>query len=448
MNKLILLVFLLVYTSAGAAVNLNNDVTKGLVNDIQQAERALKQTQQSIAKDNAVLQQQLSELEKSVLALQAKTAVARRATDEQTLSLETLQTRLHDWQQQYSYQNNLLQRFMQQQGVKTTTNNTDFAAILALVDTQLAQLSQKSAPQWQLQQLALQDGQLKQLKTLTVGPMHWFADESTNQAGIYQINQGIAQVALNFSTSDSQALLALMQQGQGEVLFDPTLERAMTLQVAQESMLDHIKKGGIWVLPILAFGVFALLIALAKALQLWRLPQILPGLSTRLSHIFSLPAAQASHELQGLQQQAGQAVSSMQHELLAISLNSNIGPSRDDQLFAALLHHKHKLEYWLGAIAITAAVSPLLGLLGTVSGMIETFKLMTLFGAGDAAAVSGGISEALVTTELGLVVAIPALLCHALLSRRAKTYYGELESCAVNLSQLNTDTSSTWQEAA
>jgi biopolymer transport protein ExbB len=404
MNKLILLVFLLVYTSAGAAVNLNNDVTKGLINDIQQAERALKQTQQSIAKDNAVLQQQLSELEKSVLALQAKTAVARRATDEQTLSLETLQTRLHDWQQQYSYQNNLLQRFMQQQGVKTATNNTDFAAILALVDTQLAQLSQKSAPQWQLQQLALQDGQLKQLKTLTVGPMHWFADESTNQAGIYQINQGIAQVALNFSTSDSQALLALMQQGQGE--------------------------------------------ALAKAFQLWRLPQILPGLSTRLSHIFSLPAAQASHELQGLQQQAGQAVSSMQHELLAISLNSNIGPSRDDQLFAALLHHKHKLEYWLGAIAITAAVSPLLGLLGTVSGMIETFKLMTLFGAGDAAAVSGGISEALVTTELGLVVAIPALLCHALLSRRAKTYYGELESCAVNLSQLNTDTSSTWQEAA
>ena len=105
-----------------------------------------------------------------------------------------------------------------------------------------------------------------------------------------------------------------------------------------------------------------------------------------------------------------------------------------------LLHNKHKLDYWLGAIAITAAVSPLLGLLGTVSGMIETFKLMTLFGAGDPAAVSGGISQALVTTELGLVVAIPALLLHALLSRRVKTYYGQLESCGVNLSQLNTQT--------
>ena len=80
--------------------------------------------------------------------------------------------------------------------------------------------------------------------------------------------------------------------------------------------------------------------------------------------------------------------------------------------------------------------------------MIETFKLMTLFGAGDPAAVSGGISEALVTTELGLVVAIPALLCHALLSRRAKTYYGELESCAVNLSQLEQSDTQSLKEVA
>ena len=69
---------------------------------------------------------------------------------------------------------------------------------------------------------------------------------------------------------------------------------------------------------------------------------------------------------------------------------------------------------------------------------IQSLKLMTLFGAGDASAVSGGISEALVTTELGLVVAIPALLMHALLSRKVKTYYGSLESCAVQLSQIST----------
>jgi len=71
-------------------------------------------------------------------------------------------------------------------------------------------------------------------------------------------------------------------------------------------------------------------------------------------------------------------------------------------------------------IAVTAATAPLLGLLGTVSGMIRTFNLITLFGSGDPKPLAGGISEALVTTLFGLVVAIPALILHAFLSRRSQ----------------------------
>jgi len=100
------------------------------------------------------------------------------------------------------------------------------------------------------------------------------------------------------------------------------------------------------------------------------------------------------------------------------------------------MHDKHKLDNYIGAIAITASVAPLLGLLGTVSGMIETFKMMTLFGSGDPEVVSGGIAQALITTELGLVVAIPALVLNALLSRKAKAYYSQLEAFALQLSQL------------
>lgn len=74
----------------------------------------------------------------------------------------------------------------------------------------------------------------------------------------------------------------------------------------------------------------------------------------------------------------------------------------------------------LPVIAITAATSPLLGLLGTVSGMIQTFNLITVFGSGDPKPLAGGISEALITTLFGLVVAIPALILHAFLSRRGQ----------------------------
>ena len=72
--------------------------------------------------------------------------------------------------------------------------------------------------------------------------------------------------------------------------------------------------------------------------------------------------------------------------------------------------------------------------------MIETFRMMTLFGSGDAEVVSGGISQALVTTELGLVVAIPALILNAVLSRKAKAYYSELENFAILLSNANEQT--------
>src|SRR5690606_19716595 len=92
----------------------------------------------------------------------------------------------------------------------------------------------------------------------------------------------------------------------------------------------------------------------------------------------------------------------------------------EEILYERLLHVRPELEKFLPILAITAAAAPLLGLLGTVTGMIKTFNLITVFGTGDAKSLSSGISEALVTTELGLVVAIPALILHGLLLRMAR----------------------------
>jgi biopolymer transport protein ExbB len=80
---------------------------------------------------------------------------------------------------------------------------------------------------------------------------------------------------------------------------------------------------------------------------------------------------------------------------------------------------------------VGAAVAPLLGLLGTVTGMIHTFRLISVFGTGDPRLLSAGISEALITTEAGLVVAIPLLLLHAFLSRRVQRLSEGLETSAI-----------------
>ncbi|MDN3684716.1 MotA/TolQ/ExbB proton channel family protein [Vibrio sinaloensis] len=71
-------------------------------------------------------------------------------------------------------------------------------------------------------------------------------------------------------------------------------------------------------------------------------------------------------------------------------------------------------------LKLLAALAPMLGLLGTVTGMIETFQVITLFGSGDAKVMAGGISTALVTTVMGLVAAMPLLLAHNLLSTQAE----------------------------
>jgi biopolymer transport protein ExbB len=101
-----------------------------------------------------------------------------------------------------------------------------------------------------------------------------------------------------------------------------------------------------------------------------------------------------------------------------------------------LRHEAYKLERTLtrslSAIAVFAAAAPLLGLLGTVLGMIETFDVIAVFGTGNAKAMAGGISVALITTEAGLLVAIPGVLVSSVLRRRSARLRARLrESVAV-----------------
>ena len=99
----------------------------------------------------------------------------------------------------------------------------------------------------------------------------------------------------------------------------------------------------------------------------------------------------------------------------------------DEVMYEELLDAQIKLNSYLPIIQVIAATAPLMGLLGTVTGMIKTFKQITLFGTGDAKSLSEGISEALITTELGLVAAIPSLILYAILSRKSKGILSEME---------------------
>ena len=93
----------------------------------------------------------------------------------------------------------------------------------------------------------------------------------------------------------------------------------------------------------------------------------------------------------------------------------------------------HELERYVSVLGTIAAIAPLIGLLGTVVGMIKVFTAIMLEGTGNAGVLAGGISEALITTAAGLTVAIPAMVCHRYFERRIDSLVIEMESQAVTL---------------
>lgn len=102
----------------------------------------------------------------------------------------------------------------------------------------------------------------------------------------------------------------------------------------------------------------------------------------------------------------------------------------------------HEMERFLSTLGTIAAISPLLGLLGTVVGMIDVFTALMLHGSGDTALLAGGISKALITTAAGLCVAIPAMFFHRMLLRRVDEIAVSMETQAADLLNWLTDVES------
>lgn len=107
------------------------------------------------------------------------------------------------------------------------------------------------------------------------------------------------------------------------------------------------------------------------------------------------------------------------------------------KLDEAIMRESPKLEMGLNLLKLAAAIAPLLGLLGTVTGMIKTFQAMVVYGAGDPQKMANGISEALVTTMLGLIAAIPILIIHSFCSSMARSVQGTLEEQSAGIVARN-----------
>lgn len=193
------------------------------------------------------------------------------------------------------------------------------------------------------------------------------------------------------------------------------------------NLMDQIPKGGPLVWPILALLGLAVLILLERVVFFWRHRIPVASFMAKLSSLIESENWQACRELM----QANSRGLIPQVLLKALPVREQTRTDMENVLQEAILAKIPVVERFLSTLGMLAAIAPLMGLLGTVTGMINTFHVITYYGAGDPRMMSGGISEALVTTMLGLTVAIPIMLVHTLLSRRVETQISTMEEKAV-----------------
>lgn len=193
-------------------------------------------------------------------------------------------------------------------------------------------------------------------------------------------------------------------------------------------MLELIKAGGWVMLPIIALAVLALAIILERFWSLRRKEVLPPGLGEEVRDWAKGRALDPKHvDILRNNSPLG--------ELLAAGLDVRHRPREmiKERIEDVGRHVAHRLERFLNALGTIAAVTPLLGLLGTVLGMIEMFLDILVTGVGDASQLAGGIGQALISTAAGLVVAIPALIFHRTLRGRVTGYIIDMEKQAMAL---------------
>jgi len=189
---------------------------------------------------------------------------------------------------------------------------------------------------------------------------------------------------------------------------DGTRGGILALLVESPTIKDRINQGGIVGYCIIGLGIFGLLIAFVRWIAL-------SSASRKVSAQLKSDSASTNNPLGRV--------------LAAYEANQNADTETIElKLSEAALKEMPDLTKGLLFIKVISVVAPLMGLLGTVTGMIKTFQVITLYGAGDPKMMAGGISQALMTTVLGLVVAIPMVLIHTLVSGQSRKIVNILQS--------------------
>ena len=446
----VLLTFAFLLAVGPALAQSLEDIAARQQSKLEEAMRRLSEQRQRIHDAQIPLAKTLSDLRLEVKKAESALAEQRRVRDSASLSLEQLQQQVSAGRREYEYvsgalfgeftsafksalspaematygeslrEHDLL--LESAEASETEKLKASLAVLSESLDRLDGVLGGKSFPGKALGP----DGGLKSGRFVQVGPLVYFAPESGDIAGWVEETKSLQPRLRPVDKAEADMIRKVATEGAGLLPLDPSLGDAVALADTRETVREHLEKGGIWVYPIVAFAVIATLVAVFKFAQVFFIRQPQPLVVHEIVSLLRAGRKDAAHSLAAAQPQpaADMLVAAVEHAEESVELVEEV-------MYESMLSTQPRLERFLNVIAVTAATAPLLGLLGTVTGIIKTFKLMEVFGAGDPKPLISGISEALITTELGLVLAIPALIAHAMLSRRVAGVLSRLEKLSI-----------------
>jgi biopolymer transport protein ExbB len=419
--------------------------------DLTQSLEELAELRTEIAKIKVPLINDVAELEGNVRQKQNKVDRLLRLRDNNDMGLNRLRDQVKALKEQNDYAASLLDEF-----VRTFETRIDFSETqLYKASIQEARLilddsdaDQAERFQKQLDVISVALKRLDQLiggytygglaltpkgdiiegQFSAYGPSVYFNANDSSIQGIAVTRLNAAEAAIAFPGGNyEKGLINFIENGEGLIPVDITLGKALKIVEGNDSFFEHLAKGGSVGSVIIILGLACLAIGGFKAKEITSFKT--PSSDNVQKVIQSIETGNTSEA-----KAIAAKIDGAGGELLitAIENHKTKRANLEEILYEKILSAQPALERFLPFMALTAAAAPLLGLLGTVTGMIKTFTLITIFGTGDAKSLSSGISEALVTTELGLIVAIPSLILHGLLSRMAKQKIGDLEQTSVS----------------
>ena len=451
MKKHIIVFQSLLASIALASAQDFNSAQNKLDEELKDSLAELSSVRESIALEKIPLLQEVSKLENQVEELSREQKQLLKSRDNSDIGLAQLRDLVKSFKDQNEYTAGLLDEFVRTFETRINFSETQLYAKVAeearlgledvnideaarfekqldVIDTALDRLEQLIGG-YTFEGKALTPNQEIEKGIFGVfGPSVYFSSKVSDLAGISFSKLNAAEAAIAIPGEGyANGIRQFLETRDGTIPADATLGKALKIEQGKDSIAEHLAKGGSVGYVIISLGIICVILGLIKIVEIvsFNTPSLdqVQGVLSSLEQGETDKAISKANDIPG----AG-------GEILETGI-ANIDERRgtlEELLFEKILRVRPKLEKFLPFIAITAAAAPLLGLLGTVTGMIKTFSLITIFGTGDAKSLSSGISEALVTTELGLVVAIPTLILHGMLSRMAKEKIGALEQVSIS----------------